>query len=346
MSAIIGDVASLGHIAIGMAAARQHERTAPTWGTLALWSALSMAPDTDVIGFSLGVEYGDPWGHRGATHSFAFALVVGTAVALAAARRVKQPWRTALFAVAVLATHPLLDTMTDGGLGCALFWPFDLTRYFAPWRPIQVAPIGLAFFTSYGAMIALSEIILFLPLFFFALRPPAARAHPLAAGAALVVWFGGSWLIASSDPLREATVGWLLRETTIAAPGFSEARFASLQDGATMADVHGSLGAPLEIGWFYPPSANGERPPCVAVHFRDDVVVEAFPPERCSAHGIGAGTSQRAVERDLGRPADACWSYTKGEPGRAFRLRLVCFTNARLDIRGRRWMWAPARPLP
>jgi inner membrane protein len=70
----------------------------------------------------------------------------------------------------VLATHPLLDTLTDGGLGCALFWPFDLTRYFAPWRPIQVAPIGLAFLSPYGAIVAMSEIVLFLPLFVFALR--------------------------------------------------------------------------------------------------------------------------------------------------------------------------------
>ena len=41
--------------------------------------------------------------------------------------------------------------MIDGGLGCALFWPFDLTRYFAPWRPIPVAPIGMDFFSPHGA---------------------------------------------------------------------------------------------------------------------------------------------------------------------------------------------------
>ena len=86
------------------------------------------------------------------------------------ARRFDPALRTGLFAAVVLATHPLLDTLTDGGLGCALFWPIDLTRYFAPWRPIQVAPIGLAFLSSYGAIVAMSEIVLFLPLFVFALR--------------------------------------------------------------------------------------------------------------------------------------------------------------------------------
>ena len=32
--------------------------------SIAWWSALSLLPDADVIGFALGVEYGDPWGHR------------------------------------------------------------------------------------------------------------------------------------------------------------------------------------------------------------------------------------------------------------------------------------------
>jgi inner membrane protein len=332
-------MASLGHVAIGMAAARRHEHRVPAWGSLAVWSVLSMLPDADVIGFSLGVEYGDPWGHRGATHSFAFALVVGSAVALVAARRrFRAFWRTALFACGVLATHPLLDTMTDGGLGCALFWPFDLTRYFAPWRPIQVAPIGLAFFTPEGALIALSEIILFLPLFVFALRRTQTRAAPLTAGAALAAWLAASWLMASSDPLREATVGWILRDSTLSAPGFSEARFASIADGVTEADVHARLGAPLEVSWFFPRSSNGGEP-CGAVRLRDGIVVEAFPPEGCDARGIRAGTPRDAVERELGPHIDECWSYTKGAPQRAFRLRVVCFRNARVEMLGRRWIF-------
>ena len=33
--------------------------------------------------------------------------------------------------------------MTDGGRGVALLAPFDATRYFLPWRPIRVSPIGV-----------------------------------------------------------------------------------------------------------------------------------------------------------------------------------------------------------
>jgi inner membrane protein len=82
----------------------------------------------------------------------------------------------------VLASHPLLDTLTDGGLGCALLWPFDHTRYFAPWTPIPVSPIGLSFFSPYGMYAAGVELIYFAPLIWFALRP---RARP---AAHLVVW--------------------------------------------------------------------------------------------------------------------------------------------------------------
>lgn len=39
--------------------------------------------------------------------------------------------------------------MTNGGLGIAFFAPFDDTRYFFRWRPIEVSPIGIrAFFTG------------------------------------------------------------------------------------------------------------------------------------------------------------------------------------------------------
>jgi inner membrane protein len=106
---------------------------------MATWSALSLLPDVDVIGFALGVQYGDEWGHRGATHSLTFSIALGLAIGLAARWLNRSAVRTALAATAVLASHALLDTMTDGGLGCALLWPFDLTRYFAPWRPIPVA---------------------------------------------------------------------------------------------------------------------------------------------------------------------------------------------------------------
>jgi len=163
-------MASIGHIAVGMAASRARERAGePQWRSAVLWAALSMLPDADVIGLPLGVAYASPWGHRGATHSLVFAAAVGLAIGLAARWRGRSALATGLLATAVLASHGLLDTLTNGGLGCALLWPFDLTRYFAPWRPIPVSPIGLAYLSPYGLFVAVSEAILFSPLLVFAL---------------------------------------------------------------------------------------------------------------------------------------------------------------------------------
>jgi inner membrane protein len=134
------------------------------------WSALSFLPDADVVGFSFGIRYADQWGHRGASHSLVFAALVAAVVG-GLAPLVKRPaLRTGLVALLVVASHPLLDTLTNGGLGCALFWPFDHTRYFAPWTPIPVSPIGLRFLSPYGLFVALVELALFSPLFWFGAR--------------------------------------------------------------------------------------------------------------------------------------------------------------------------------
>jgi inner membrane protein len=85
-------------------------------------------------------------------------------------------WRAALVAAAVVASHPLLDTMTDGGLGCALLWPFSNERFFAPWRPIPVAPIGPAFLSARGLRIALIELVAMSPFLIYALWPRRARS--------------------------------------------------------------------------------------------------------------------------------------------------------------------------
>jgi hypothetical protein len=46
-------MASIGHVAIGMAAGRIHRSTVddapPPWSSMAWWSALSLLPDADVM---------------------------------------------------------------------------------------------------------------------------------------------------------------------------------------------------------------------------------------------------------------------------------------------------------
>ncbi len=175
-------MASLGHVAVGLAAARFARRRAgagseaplsrwPLAAAMAGWSLVSFAPDADIVGLWIGIPYGAPWGHRGATHSLAVAVLVALAAALVAATRRRPVLGVALLTGAVVASHPLLDMLTDGGLGCALLWPLDDTRYFAPWNPIPVAPVGLDFISRYGLMVAIKEAILFAPVLAYGLWP-------------------------------------------------------------------------------------------------------------------------------------------------------------------------------
>lgn len=126
-------------------------------------AACSVIPDLDVIGFRFGVRYGDFWGHRGFTHSILFAALLTTAVMLFAFREGTPGLsRLGLWVYFFLATasHGLLDAMTDGGLGVAFFSPFNNNRYFLPWRPVRVSPIGVGrFFSHRGLEVVQSELL-------------------------------------------------------------------------------------------------------------------------------------------------------------------------------------------
>jgi inner membrane protein len=117
-------------------------------------------PDLDVVAFGLGIGYGSMLGHRGITHSIAFAIVVGLIVSVLISSVMPiARWKTALFFAAITLSHPLLDMLTDGGLGVALLAPFSSERFFFPWRPIEVSPIGLGFFSDRGLAVIASEAL-------------------------------------------------------------------------------------------------------------------------------------------------------------------------------------------
>jgi inner membrane protein len=122
----------------------------------------------------LGIPYGDFWGHRGFTHSLVFAaLLAGVTMIVGFRRGVPALGRLPLLLYLFLATasHGVLDAMTNGGLGVAFFSPFDTSRYFLPWRPIQVSPLSFGrFFSSRGYLIVQSELLwIWLPAALFAM---------------------------------------------------------------------------------------------------------------------------------------------------------------------------------
>ena len=174
-------MASIGHFMVGAAAARFARTGQRTiWSPITaafIWGGLSLLPDADVIGFRFGIRYEDAWGHRGATHSFVFALWWGWWSPRSRGRVRLPALRTGFLAAAVVASHALFDILTDGGLGCALLWPFSDARFFAPWTPLPVAPIGRHFVSIEGLRVAALELLMFSPFLLYTLWP-AKNSRP------------------------------------------------------------------------------------------------------------------------------------------------------------------------
>lgn len=128
-----------------------------------LTALCAMLPDADVLSFALGAERGSMFSHRGITHSLAFALMLALLIVWLAFRKTKsfsrEWWLLTLCFFVATASHGLLDMLTNGGSGVALFAPFDATRYRFPWAPIEVSPIGMRFFSPRGLETFKSEFV-------------------------------------------------------------------------------------------------------------------------------------------------------------------------------------------
>ena len=137
----------------------------PSWPTKRFWVLTLLCcvlPDVDVLGLVMGIPYDHVLGHRGITHSVVFAIMVGIVMPRVLTSGFScSTYRYLTLAVyfsLVTLSHGVLDALTDGGLGIAFFGPFDATRYFFPWRPIAVSPIGISeFFSHWGLSVLLTE---------------------------------------------------------------------------------------------------------------------------------------------------------------------------------------------
>lgn len=152
-----------GHVLAAFALGKGFSNAIVNWKFILLGIICAILPDADVIGFSFGVKYESFWGHRGFSHSLLFALIIGVLITVIFYSRIffsKKGVVLILYFTMCTASHAVLDALTTGGLGVAFFSPFDTTRYFFPWRPIKVSPIGVArFFSERGIKVLVSEFI-------------------------------------------------------------------------------------------------------------------------------------------------------------------------------------------
>lgn len=146
------------HAAVPLALWCASERGRVSKRLLAAGVVAAVLPDADVAAFALGIPYADAFGHRGASHSLLFAGLLAMLAALFARPLRAGRWQALAFVFVCALSHPLLDALTSGGLGVALWWPWSEQRLFAPWRPIRVSPFASGFFSARGVQTVLSEL--------------------------------------------------------------------------------------------------------------------------------------------------------------------------------------------
>jgi len=152
------------HALVAFAIGKTYSKTFTSTKFILLGVICSILPDADVLAFKFGIPYEHLFGHRGFTHSIFFAAILAIAVNLCFYRKIKFSskawWLLFLYFFLATISHAILDAMTSGGKGVAFFAPFENSRYFFPWRPIQVSPIGVSnFLSEWGLRVIKSEII-------------------------------------------------------------------------------------------------------------------------------------------------------------------------------------------
>jgi inner membrane protein len=129
---------------------------------------MALAPDLDLLASVLGAPETTPLAHRGITHSIPFALALSFIIGLAFRGRGRGRL-SAILAFGALASHGLLDTMSQLGNGPRLLWPFTSHSYEFAWRPIPGVSSAPDYLTTQAIPTLVVETLMFLPLILFAL---------------------------------------------------------------------------------------------------------------------------------------------------------------------------------
>jgi len=132
------------HLLVPLAATVALAKRPIPWKLVIVAAVAAAAPDVDgLFKHFLHVPEGSIYAHRGALHSLFAALAAGASAALFHRRLGVRPLTAGVVVAAAMASHGILDMMTDAGEGVAYLWPLSSARLFADWRPIHSGPVHL-----------------------------------------------------------------------------------------------------------------------------------------------------------------------------------------------------------
>ncbi len=175
-------MSTIGHLFVGAAASRyavpSHAGARGAIGWVLLTGAAAL-PDIDLFLLpALGVPESITLGHRGATHSLLFALVVALIVSLILGAMHLPLRRIVPAAILAVGSHAILDSLTRGP-GVIWLWPFSDARM--PTLPIlPIAPVD-DLLTRHGLLLLLAEAIVFSPFLVYAIFARIRSAADVAA---------------------------------------------------------------------------------------------------------------------------------------------------------------------
>lgn len=163
-------MASIGHLAVGAALGALYSRKTGSNPkvTIVTFAALAVAPDLDLVTALWGVPPNTPLSHRGISHSLAFSFAIALLVAFLVPRRGRRLLAGGM-TLGALASHGLLDSMSQLGNGPMLLWPLTNQSYEFVWRPIPGVLNSAHYLTVQAIPTLVTETLIFLPLILFAL---------------------------------------------------------------------------------------------------------------------------------------------------------------------------------
>jgi len=133
------------HALVPLAATLAFAKAPVPWRLVIVAAFASAAPDLDWFFRHLfHVAPESIYAHRGATHSLFAALSAGLLAASAHRQLGVRPLAAGVAVSAAMATHGLLDMMTNSVQPVAYLWPLSSVRLFADWRPFHGSEVHMA----------------------------------------------------------------------------------------------------------------------------------------------------------------------------------------------------------
>ena len=249
------------HVAVPLVARRAldvDEKLERRLGVVAV--LVSIWPDLDYATLPFEVRPSDLLGHRGLTHSLFVAIAVGLVATLLFPKTARK--QVAPLLVLVALSHPIIDAMTAGDLGVALFWPITRARFLFPFQLVATCPVGLDEWLGYWGLLTIANEALYvvtpLSLAVAYLRWPERRKR-LAVYAG--VWFVGLAFLRVTMPLDfRPTVPRVIRAGDMSEIPLDGKLVTKLDDLRAMGLLDKTL-SPKEVTWsstFFPTWFGGD----------------------------------------------------------------------------------------